>query len=146
MAHHFTLRQAEALLADVSEKIQQGVHLKAELVRVTSELETVAQRVAMSGGVLLDRSGFIASRSRQEAMAKRLRELIQEIHATGCQVKDLDRGLLDFPSYYRGNEVMLCWMLGESSISYWHSSQEGFRGRKVIDRDFVENHWGDPPG
>ena len=143
MDRRFTLRQAEALLPAVAEQMAQAVHLKDELQKTTSHIETVTHQVAMSGGMRLDRSEFLAHRGKQEAVAKRLRELIREIHDHGCQVKDLDNGLLDFPTWYRGEEVLLCWKLGEASIEYWHGAQEGFRGRRKIDQDFLENHSGD---
>jgi hypothetical protein len=59
-------------------------------------------------------------------------------------VKDLDTGLVDFPTMYRGVEVCLCWKLGEGAIGYWHGVDEGFRGRKPIDQDFRDQHRGDP--
>jgi hypothetical protein len=58
-------------------------------------------------------------------------------------VKDLDTGLVDFPTLFRGQEVYLCWKLGEASIEFWHSVDEGFRGRKAIDRDFRDHLAGD---
>ena len=64
---------------------------------------------------------------------------MQEI---GCLIKDLDIGLIDFPTTYRGEEVYLCWKLGEPGIEYWHGVDEGFRGRKPIDQDFLDT----PPG
>jgi len=66
---------------------------------------------------------------------------VQEI---GCLIKDIDVGLVDFPTSLRGVEVYLCWKLGESGISFWHGVDEGFRGRKPIDKDFLDNHQGDP--
>jgi hypothetical protein len=57
-------------------------------------------------------------------------------------VKDLDIGLIDFPTLFRGREVYLCWRMGETGIRYWHG-EEGFRGRKEIDRDFLDNHSAD---
>ena len=56
-----------------------------------------------------------------------------EIDAIGVQVKDLDIGLLDFPCEVDGNTVLLCWKLGESGITHWHGTDEGFAGRKLID-------------
>jgi hypothetical protein len=55
-------------------------------------------------------------------------------------VKDLDIGLVDFPTVFRGVEVCLCWKLGEPRIGYWHGAEEGFRGRKPIDQDFLAHH------
>jgi hypothetical protein len=58
-------------------------------------------------------------------------------------VKDLDIGLIDFPTLFHGVEVYLCWKLDEPAIEFWHGVDEGFRGRKAIDRDFRDNHRGD---
>jgi hypothetical protein len=50
---------------------------------------------------------------------------------------------VDFPTLFRGVEVYLCWKLGESGIEFWHGVDEGFRGRKPIDQDFLDHHEGD---
>jgi hypothetical protein len=49
------------------------------------------------------------------------------------QVKDLDIGLLDFPCKVEGAIILLCWKLGEAKIAHWHSTTDGFAGRKPID-------------
>ena len=64
-------------------------------------------------------------------------------HETGCLVKDLDKGLVDFPTLFRGEEVYLCWKMDEPAIQFWHSVEEGFSGRKQIDQEFRDNHRGD---
>lgn len=57
---------------------------------------------------------------------------VKSIRSTGVVVKDVDLGLIDFPSLYQGEEILLCWRLGESSVAHYHSMQEGFSGRKKI--------------
>ena len=49
---------------------------------------------------------------------------------------------IDFLTLYHGREVCLCWKLGEDRIRFWHGMEEGFRGRKAIDEEFLENHAG----
>ena len=51
-------------------------------------------------------------------------------------MKDLEKGLLDFPCAMEGKTILLCWKLGEKEIGYWHSQEEGFAGRKPIDARF----------
>jgi hypothetical protein len=143
MARHFTLEEAESVLPLVRERLEMALNAKAGLAQVTADLEATSHRAAINGGILVDRKQVIQWRSRQEALAKRLREMITEIHTFGCQVKDLDTGLLDFPTFYRGEEVLLCWRLGEDKIRYWHGVDEGFRGRKPIDQEFLDGHTGD---
>ncbi len=145
MARYFRLAEAEAVLDAVREKVEQAVRAYAEVSRTAAELKSLARHVADAGGVLLDRKRFLNLQGRREALGRRLRELVEEIHALGCQVKDLEQGLVDFPTRYRGREVLLCWRLGEPKIAYWHAPDEGFAGRKPIDEDFLAHHEGDPP-
>ena len=97
------------------------------------------------GGVAVDRDSALQSRSRREDAASKLRAAIEEVQEIGCLIKDLDIGLVDFPTTYRGEEVYLCWKLGEPGIEFWHGVDEGFRGRKPIDQDFLQHHQGDSP-
>lgn len=93
----------------------------------------------MMGGTLIDGRAAVEVRARRETSSKMLRKSLEEILELGVQIKDIDTGLIDFPTRFRGREVYLCWKLGESAIEYWHG-EEGFRGRKPIDRDFLDNH------
>ncbi len=142
MARYFRLEEAQRLVPRVAEAITQAVHLKEEHDEADGALRAVGQRVSMSGGMIVDRSELLGIRSRRDASATRLREVIEEIHSLGAQVKDLEMGLVDFPSLYHGNEVLLCWRMGERTIEYWHGTDEGFRGRKRIDDEFRDNHSG----
>jgi len=143
MPRYFTLDQARHYLPRVEESIRQVLHLKKEHERASSELDQIAQRVMMMGGMVVDRERLLGFRGKCDATAHRLKELLEEIGSIGCQVKDLDVGLLDFPTLYHGQEVLLCWRLGESDIEYWHGLEEGFRGRKPIDQDFLDHHQGE---
>ena len=97
----------------------------------------------MMGGARINREEVIDLRGRYEALASLLREGIEKIQSFGCQVKDLDIGLIDFPTMYKGEEVLLCWKLGERGITWWHGLEEGFGGRKPIDGEFIAGHRGD---
>ena len=50
----------------------------------------------------------------------------------GIQVKDVDRGLIDFPAVIDGQDALLCWQLGEPRIAYWHTPEDGFAGRRPL--------------
>jgi hypothetical protein len=60
---------------------------------------------------------------------------LQELGRRGCEVKDLDGGIVDFPALLEGREVCLCWRLGETLISHWHEVDAGFRGRQPIEAE-----------
>ena len=93
---------------------------------------------------MVDRNQAMDARKRRDTSAASLRSAIEQVQALGCVVKDLDIGLIDFPTEFRGEEVYLCWKLGEPKIEFWHGVEEGFRGRKAIDQDFLDHHRGDP--
>jgi hypothetical protein len=57
---------------------------------------------------------------------------VEELNELGVQVKDLDIGLIDFPSLRDGDEILLCWRLGEGDIAWWHTLDGGFAGRQPI--------------
>lgn len=140
----FTLQAAETVLPSVEADLRLAVSIKPEYEGAEAELSTVAQRVAMVGGSLVNREQLIQVRARRDALAARLKELIEAIQEFGCLVKDLDTGLLDFPTLFRGEEVYLCWKLGEPGIRFWHRVQDGFQGRQPIDEEFLANHRGGP--
>jgi len=143
MARYFTLLEAERLLPTVERSIRDAIALKNEYQESEENIQRATQRIVSSGGSMVNRDQFRAERARSEAAGDALKKAIEDIHEIGCQVKDLDIGLLDFPTLYRGREVLLCWKLGESGIGYWHGLEEGFRGRKPLDDDFLQNHRGD---
>ncbi len=58
---------------------------------------------------------------------------VEKLEELGVVLKDLDLGLLDFPSVREGDEVLLCWQVGEDSVTSWHGLDEGYAGRKLID-------------
>jgi len=91
----------------------------------------------------VDHSKVMDQKRRRDSSAQGLKEALEEIQEYGCVVKDLDIGLIDFPTLFRGEEVYLCWKLGESGIRFWHGVQEGFRGRKPIDQAFLAQHRGE---
>lgn len=59
-------------------------------------------------------------------------QALEDLERFGCIVKDLDVGLLDFYSKHDGREIVLCWMLGEDNIKYWHESDDGYANRQPI--------------
>jgi len=145
MPRFFTLQQAEQLLPEVEAAIRDAISLKSEYQQAEAERQDFARRVTMLGGVLVDHSKLRAQKNQRESVALRLQEVLERIHEYGCVVKDLDIGLIDFPTQFQGEEVYLCWKLGEQGIRFWHGVHEGFRGRKPIDQEFLQHHSGELP-
>jgi hypothetical protein len=85
----------------------------------------------------------VEAKARRQSAGEQIQAILENLHESGCLVKDLDTGLVDFPTLFRGQEVYLCWKLGEPAIRFWHGVQEGFAGRKPVDQDFLDHHEGD---
>ena len=145
MPRFFTLQQAEKVLPDVGSAIRGAISLKAEYQQIEAEWNNFSERLAVMGGVRVDRVQLLERKNHREEVAAALQQAIEGIHEFGCVVKDLDIGLIDFPTLFQGEEVYLCWKLGEAGIQFWHGVHEGFRGRKPIDAGFLEHHRGELP-
>jgi hypothetical protein len=143
MARRFTLAEAQSLIPRVDSLLREAVSLKSDYQEAEQAIQAIAQRVALMGGMLVNREQAIDAKNRRDAVAAKLRAAIEQVQEFGCVIKDLDMGLIDFPTLLRGVEVYLCWKLGEPKIAFWHGVDEGYRGRKAIDQDFLDHHRGD---
>jgi hypothetical protein len=123
----------------VERLLQDAMRLKPEFDEASAAFNRMKERVHMMGGTLIDRGAALELRHRRESSSKQLRKAVEEILEMGVQIKDIEIGLIDFPTRFRGREVYLCFKLGESAIEFWHG-EEGFSGRKPIDRDFLDHH------
>src|ERR1700758_2342809 len=117
--------------------------IKEQHETADAEIDAINQKIAFSGGMVAPREHLLELRQRKQEAANSLKETVEAIHETGCQLKDVEIGLIDFPTLYRGKEVYLCWKLGESKIGFWHQVEDGYRGRHAIDSEFLSNHRGD---
>ncbi len=143
MPRRFTLAEAQGLVPQVSRLLREAVALKAEHAEAERAMRLSMERIMTMGGMIVDREAARDVRSRLDGAMSRLREALERVQKLGCVVKDLDIGLVDFPTLLRGVEVYLCWKLGEPAIEFWHGVDEGFAGRKPIDDDFIRHNRGD---
>ncbi|HEV3330028.1 MAG TPA: DUF2203 domain-containing protein [Bryobacteraceae bacterium] len=143
MPKRFTLAEAQSLIPSVDPVLRKAIELKSHYAEAEQEMESYSQRIQMMGGLVVNREQALEVRHRRDTASTGLREAIQEVEEFGCVLKDLDVGLIDFPTLFRGREVYLCWKLGEAAIAFWHGTDEGFAGRKAIDQDFRDHHKGD---
>ena len=142
MPKYFTLSESERLLPEVERALRDALFHKTEYQQAVQGLEAIAQRVRFSGGTRVNREGHLALRAKRDTSAAALKDAIERIEQVGALVKDLDIGLIDFLTLYQDREVCLCWKLGEDRIRFWHGLEEGFRGRKPIDEEFLKSHHG----
>jgi len=143
MPRHFTLAQAEQMLPEVERELRDALFHKSEYQAAEEELNQSTQRIRMAGGSRVNPGPILAARARRDTSATALKEIFERVEEMGVLIKDLDIGLIDFLTHYRGQQVCLCWKLGEDRIRFWHGMDEGFRGRKPIDDEFLQNHRGD---
>jgi hypothetical protein len=130
---YFSRNEAEELLPVIAPELEQGRRQKQALDHLNQELAQVAARIMMLGGSIPPHEGLAKKKAESLRLTAQLKQTIDKIQAAGCIVKNLDEGLVDFPSLLNGQEVYLCWKLGETRIAYWHGMEEGFAGRKPLD-------------
>jgi hypothetical protein len=129
----FTLDEAQMLLPILESLLKQAINGKRLIEDVDNEFQETAHRVFLNGGTRLNVVHLARRKAEREKAIRRVKDALAEIDATGVQVKDLDIGLLDFPCKVEGDVLLLCWKLGESTITHWHGTNEGFAARKTID-------------
>lgn len=139
----FTLREAQELLPVIVPYLEQARDQKRRMDQLDEDLARASAQIMILGGSLPPRAELAGKRAERDQVAAALKESIGEVARTGCLIKDLDVGLVDFPAILRGEEVYLCWKLGEERIEYWHRVHEGFVGRKLIDENPPDDA---PPG
>ena len=128
---YFTPEEANETLETVRPAAERMVaHARRLRAAQARQRELVIAIGGNGGGIkphAVDAAGEAAKR---EAAA--LARCVEEIQATGAEVKDLETGLLDFPALRAGEEVLLCWHVGEPEIGYWHERDAGFAGRRPL--------------
>ncbi len=129
----FSLEEAKSLLPVLESLLRTAIASKKTMEEVDAEFQSLAHRVFLSGGMFLDVVPLARRKAERVKAEQRAKDALAEIDSIGVQVKDIDIGLLDFPCDVDGQIILLCWKLGEKSITHWHGTQEGFAGRKPID-------------
>ena len=132
----FTLDEAQSLLPVLESLLKRALESKRAAEKVETDLSALSQRIYLSGGMYVNVGAVAKQRAEIETYTQRMRETVAEIDAIGVQVKDLDKGLLDFPFRLDDEIVLLCWRMGESTIDHWHTVEAGFQGRQPVDERF----------
>ena len=121
---HYTVEQANAALEFVGERI---ARLRAARIQLGDEdARTALGEAGPTNG------GGSAGRVVSEAFLE-LQRALGELQAMEIVLRDLDRGLVDFPALRDGREIYLCWEEGEDEIGFWHDLETGFAGRQPLD-------------
>lgn len=120
----FTLEEANRLLESLRPVVARMVEARDRILSLRPGLEPMMEKSGGNGG----------GRSASEILEAldSIRRAIESIQAQGVLVKDVNTGLIDFPSHREGRLVFLCWRHGEDQIAYWHELDSGFAGRQSI--------------
>jgi hypothetical protein len=127
----FTPAEANAALAEVRPLVQRMVDAKRALDGAEERRDEAIRRISGNGGGIApeELAGLHADVEQHLAA---LAAAVDEVRALGVLVKDLDSGLVDFPSVRDGEPVLLCWRLGEDEVGWWHGHEDGFAGRRPL--------------
>ena len=131
MARHFTVEEANELLKTVRPLVERMVEQRREVTHHLERKEELSDLTQTNGGGFPPRLPSEIDTALDVA-AGELQRTIEELTGLGVQIKDLDSGLVDFPSYRDGEEILLCWQLGEDEIAWWHTVDGGFAGRQPL--------------
>ncbi len=121
---HYTREEAEALLPQIRRWLQRLNELRRDGERSEKRITSMMHPGHDVGGDLVNR--WIRTLAEMQ-------ELLGEFQRRDIQIKDLERGLLDFPALVGGREVFLCWEQDEEKVEFWHDLDTGFSGRERLD-------------
>ena len=120
---HYSLDEARALLPEIREWLK-------DAARIRKDLEKFEERLSSLMGPGLDLGGKLVN-DWARTIAE-FKSVLLKFHRREIQIKDLDRGLIDFPAVIGGKEVFLCWEQDEDDIEFWHDLDTGYAGRERL--------------
>lgn len=129
----FSLTEAERLRVQLEPVLIEAMEAHRKLIGHEEQLSDLAERIQRSGGLQVSYERVAKTRVERNRLQESVEAALDRIQSTGCVVKDLEIGLLDFPARIDNEDVYLCWKLGEDRIRFYHRQDEGFAGRKPID-------------
>jgi hypothetical protein len=120
---HYTRDEARDLLQQIRQWLEQLSQLRKRLQEFDERLAGPLAAGADCGGETVNRS--------VKTIAD-LKDVLLEFATREIQIKDVDRGLIDFPAIIGGKEVFLCWEQEEEDVEYWHDLVSGYAGRERL--------------
>jgi hypothetical protein len=128
---YFTPDEANEALAEVRPAAEALVRHRRAMTVTAARQAKLVHRIAGNGGDF-DPQEPRTLEEEFEREAREVAQCVERLERLGVVVKDLDRGLVDFPALREGEEVLLCWQVGEEEVAFWHGLDEGFAGRKAL--------------
>jgi hypothetical protein len=122
--HYFTVAEANALLPRVKAVISGLLEARQRILDAQPDLWPVLEKALGNGG----------SKKAGELLVEfeRIESSVHALSQMGCILKDINSGLVDFPTIRNGREVLLCWRYDEPEVGFWHDAEAGFAGRQPL--------------
>ncbi len=120
----FTLEESNALLPELRRLFASIKAARAIIKRLEPEAKKASEQKNEGGGTVFG--------ERYAGAIFKVMDGLENIHSLGVEIKDVERGLCDFPALRDGRVVYLCWVLGEERIEWWHDLEAGFGGRQPL--------------
>ena len=131
MTTFFDIDSANAALGEVGPLLATLADQRAELIRLRDR--TIAAHASASGGGAdLEPDEAQRIRLRMQGIVDQMAAAVARIDALGITLRDIERGLIDFPALASGRQVWLCWELGEERVGFWHELDTGFGSRRPL--------------
>ena len=121
---HFSVQEANDLLPELRQLLMGVQEVRQSLVVEWERAQPVLRAASTNGGGK-EASSYVSELTR-------LNGLLQEFNRRGVIIKDFERGLVDFPHWRDGREVLLCWEISEEWVRFWHEVETGYAGREPI--------------
>ena len=128
----FTLDEANGLVPWLQRIFLRANEIRSRLEAVSNRLMEIQREQLRRNGTFTRHPELNSAQSELESLQAELNGIVNEVVAEGIIVRDISRGLVDFPSVREGREVYLCWIGGEESIGYWHETNRGFDHRQPL--------------
>ena len=122
---YFTVEEANRLIPQIKSIVEELRRGRRRLLTHRPTAEAIAPKAGGNGGGG-DATAYLADYSGSVGRG------LAQLQAMGILLKDIERGLIDFPHWREGREVYLCWQSGEERIDYWHETDAGYSGRQPL--------------
>ena len=130
-SRHFTLEEARRMLPWLESKLVELDPYRAEIERCRKRAGDLMQMTRNNGHGDVD-AELHHMQSMAQELQKSIEDILSQIIARGIVVRDIERGLVDFPALKEKRTIHLCWVRGETDIAFWHETNTGYSGRQPL--------------
>jgi hypothetical protein len=135
MPHYYTVQEANARLPELTGLLKQMQEYAAQMAAIQAHVGGVNRTIRGNGFHNPAEDEVLASGASR--LEEEMRKALQTLSDWNIELKDLRRGLVDFPALRQGRPVYLCWELGEPEVMFWHETTTGYAGRQPLDENLL---------